>query len=104
MKKLLTLVFILLIINGCYGLVVLVGDQDASVVRIPYTEGDCNDRAIDLKRVLARKGYDARVVVGVVFRDGVRSEHAWVKYRKHINGAWIELDPYDYKELYPAVY
>jgi len=95
MKKLLLLI-LLLFTTGCFGVVILTGDYGTDVIRTPYSEGVCVEKAVDLKRAMEKQGYEAKVVSGRM--DGYKNGHAWVEYKK--NGKWITINPNDIKEIY----
>jgi len=51
---------------------------------IPIVEGDCVDRAFEIRSSLREQGYEAEIVFGMVDDEG----HAWVKYRDKKTGEW----------------
>ena len=61
MKKLLILLLILLCAS-CYGITVLVGEQDTKVIKLRYVSGDCLDKAYAKKQDAIKQGFKARVL------------------------------------------
>jgi len=70
--------------------------EKVSVVSIPnakevvrYKKGDCNEHATILTALLRAVGIPARIVVGLVYKDGKFYYHAWNE--AYIN-RWISMD------------
>jgi hypothetical protein len=63
--------------------------------------GDCTAHAVVLQKLLADRGYEARLVTGYVLDDGALRRHRWVVVRVH--GDWVAVDPmYDEVPASPA--
>ncbi len=93
MKRLLVLGMTLLLLlgSGCYGYHYYADSK--YLFHIPLLEGDCVDRAIQVKKTLIDQGYEAKVVLGFVTdpKTGHGYAHAWIKYRKS-GDIWREFD------------
>lgn len=73
------ILFFLMLLFGC-----------ASIPYIPVVDGDCADRALEIKRSLKEQGYETRVILGMRGNDG----HAWVEYKDKKTGKWTRIDNY----------
>lgn len=59
---------------------------------IPLFEGDCVDRAIEIRQKLRGDGYDADIVIGTVKLNGKTEGHAWIKYKEPEDKDWIRYE------------
>ena len=83
MKKLLSILSLFFLV-GCI----------PHIIYTPYIEGDCVDRAIQIRQDLREKGYEAEIVLGGVKRGDKITGHAWVKYKDKKTGEWEKIDNY----------
>ena len=91
MKKLLNLLLILLLIlsfASCYGITVLVGEQDTKVIKLRYVSGDCLDKAYAQKKDAIEQGFKARVMCGRLNGKG----HAWLEIFDEDTGTWRAIE------------
>nr|MBC8360951.1 hypothetical protein [Candidatus Desulfatibia profunda] len=92
MKKLKYL-FLLLSIILCFSCIT--PKQRYGPKYISTMKGDCVDRMVVIRNDLIKQGYEVNLVVGtIIFPDGKRIGHAWVKYKDKKTGKWISIFNY----------
>ena len=52
-----------------------------------YSNGDCVDRAVEIRKKLREKGLEAELVVGILNGEG----HCWVRFRKDKTDKWENI-------------
>lgn len=58
---------------------------------IPVFEGDCVDRAVNIRQTLKKQGYEAKLMIGY---DGDGHGHCWIEYKDKKTGEWITFKNY----------
>ena len=86
--KSLVLLLLLLVASSCYGITVLVGEQDTKVIKLRYASGDCLDKAYAQRQDAIEQGYKARVMCGKQNGKG----HAWLEIFDEDTGTWRAVE------------
>ena len=61
----------------------------------PILKGDCVDRAVNIRQQLQSKGYEARIILGIIKKkNGEEIGHAWIEYRNKSNEEWKIIKNY----------
>jgi len=58
-------------------------------------EGDCADRALQIKEFLRKNGFETQVAIGLYVENGKVIGHAYVKYRKPGEKEWRIAENFD---------
>jgi len=58
-------------------------------------EGDCADRALQIKEFLRKNGFETQVAIGLYLENGKVVGHAYVKYRKPGEKEWRVAENFD---------
>lgn len=56
---------------------------------IPIFEGNCVDRAVEIRQLLKSQGYEAELIVGL--SPDKTEAHCWVKYKDKKTNKWVEF-------------
>ncbi len=91
MNMLLTLTLALML-AGCAGPGIM--DSTGYTVK-PIQEGDCIDRAVEIRQGLRAKGIKANIILGILTHpDGQEEGHAWIRYSDPKTGEEITIKNY----------
>jgi hypothetical protein len=91
-KNLIMSMVFALMLAGCAGSGII--DSEGHTVK-PIQEGDCVDRAIEIRQGLRAKGIKADIILGILKHpNGEEEGHAWIRYRDPRTGKEMTIKNY----------